>query len=185
LNVSSTRSDGIFDSILGCMNTRLAPAYMVNVLGKWVAKLSEMVPKPGDAMFRAWVTDSIAVGHSDMVYLSREAEPELWLYAPMQSRPLGKSLPSILATCSCPGFSAGETSQRRRAGGRKTWDVRHTNGKDGTLLREVSVTASCLICKQSWPLPSEHMVGVLRKHYGVFSAIVPYFSEGYDDAFEG
>ncbi|KAG8715073.1 hypothetical protein FRC08_011025 [Ceratobasidium sp. 394] len=170
-------SDAGFDSLLASMNLRLSPAYLVNLVAKITTGLVEQAPWAAETMFRMWLADSIAPSHSDMLLLARKREPELWLYAPFQSRPLGKPLPNVLAVCSCPGLSGGGTENKvlRRAGGRKVWDVRQTNGKDGTPLRDVRVQAACLVCRQSWPLPSEHMDGVLRKYFGTFGAVVPYF----------
>lgn len=99
----------------------------------------------------------------------------LWLYAPFQSRPLGKPLPSVISVCSCPDVPPGERLVLRRRNSRKVWEVDH-NGADGVLLRDVVLKATCSVCRQVWPLPSEHMAGTLRKHAGIFAAIVPYMA---------
>ncbi|QRW09563.1 Hydrocephalus-inducing protein [Ceratobasidium sp. AG-Ba] len=168
------RPDRQLESLLCAMNTRLSPAYMVNLIAKISTTMVDPDPDASETLFRLWISDTLAASHTNLLFLAREAEPTMWLYAPFQSRPLGKTLPSIFSACSCPGLSPGEQRSRRRQGSRKTWDVSH-DGRDGQLLRDVVVYAKCSICGQSWPLLSDYFAGRLRKYAGVFAAVVPYF----------
>jgi hypothetical protein len=168
-------SESPFDTLLGAMNTKLSVAYMVNLMARLSTRMVDPDPRVTETMFHMWLTDSVAASHTDMLCLARGSEPILWLYAPFQSRPLGKPLPSIMSTCSCPDRSAAEPVTLRRAKSRKEWEVDH-NGADGMALHDVVVKATCTVCRQMWPLPSEHLAGTLRKHAGSFAAVVQYFA---------
>jgi hypothetical protein len=157
------------------MNTKLCVGYVVNLVARLSTKLVDPDPHAAETIFRTWLTDSVAASHTDLVCLARGSEPVLWIFAPFQSRPLGKPLPSIITTCSCPGVPQGERLHLRRQNSRKAWEVDH-NGADGMLLRDVVLKATCTLCRQVWPLPSEHMAGTLRKYGGMFSAVVPYMA---------
>ncbi|QRV74571.1 Hydrocephalus-inducing protein [Ceratobasidium sp. AG-Ba] len=168
-------SEQRFDYMLGCYNTRLAPAFVVNLAAKLSTTVMDSLLHGGVEAFRAWVTDSLAFSHSDLIFLAPNIKPELWFYAPMQSRPLGKPLPDLLAVCSCPNGPLEGRSVRR--GSRKVWDVRYEGAVDRAKLRDVRVNARCSVCRQQWPLPSEHLSGVLRQYMSSYVAVVPYFFE--------
>lgn len=171
---SRDRSDGPFDTLIGALNTKLCIGYVVNLAARLSTKLVDHDPHVREKMFQTWLTD-LAASHTDIICLVRGSEPMLWLYAPFQSRPLGKPLPSVISTCSCPGIAPGERLNLRRLNSRKAWEVDH-NGKDGVLLRDVVLKATCTVCRQVWPLPSEHMAGTLRQYTGTYAAIVPYMA---------
>jgi hypothetical protein len=122
-----------------------------------------------------WLRDDLAVTHSDLICFSRDEAPVMWLFSPFQSRPLGKELPSVLMTCTCPSLEKPNTSRLPAERVRKLWKVTH-NAKPGKPLREVEVKASCTVCKQVWKLPTEALHGELRYVGGLYAAIVPYFS---------
>jgi hypothetical protein len=157
------------------MNSKLSVAYVVNLLARLTTQMVDPDPCASETMFQMWLTDSVAASHTDILCLARGSAPMLWLYAPFQSRPLGKPLPNIMTTCSCPNLPGGEAKSLRRLNSRKAWEVDH-NGADGVALRDVVVKATCTVCRQAWPLPSEHLAGTLRKHSGTFAAVVPYFA---------
>ncbi|QRV85102.1 helicase domain-containing protein [Ceratobasidium sp. AG-Ba] len=159
--------------LLAAMNTKLSPAYLVPLTVTYSTMLIRSGNQCAESMFRLWLADSLAPAHTDIFCWSRERVPELWVYAPFQSRPLGKPLPDILSTCTCPGLPDGPPRVLRN-GSRKSWEVDH-NGSDGCQLRDVIVKATCTVCRQMWPLHSEHMTGTLRKYKGVYAAVVPYF----------
>ncbi|KAG9126804.1 hypothetical protein FRC07_001877 [Ceratobasidium sp. 392] len=165
---------GLFDSLLATMNTKMSPAYTANFLAALSTTMTGPDRQPEETMLRRWISDSVAVSHTDMLCLVRGRQPELWLYAPFQSRPLGRPLPSIMATCTCPDVPHGEFRVVKRHRSRKVWEVDH-NGRDGVPLREVRVKATCTICRQMWPLMSHHMAGTLRKYSGIYAAVLPYF----------
>ncbi|KAB5587679.1 Hydrocephalus-inducing protein [Ceratobasidium theobromae] len=166
---------GPFDTLLGAMNTRLSVAYMLNLIARLSTCMVERGPNVTETMFQMWLTDSVAASHTDVLCFARGREPTLWLYAPFQSRPLGKPLPSIMSTCSCPDMPTDRHQALRRLNSRKAWEVDH-NGADGVALRDVVVKATCTVCRQMWPLPSEHLAGTLRKYGGTFAAVVPYLA---------
>ncbi|KAG9099553.1 hypothetical protein FRC06_005156 [Ceratobasidium sp. 370] len=168
-------SEGLLDTLLMTMNIKLCLVYMLNLLARLSTRMVDADPHAAETMFQTWLSDSLAPSHTDILCLSRRSEPMLWQYAPFQSRPLGKPLPSIMSMCTCPGVPVGEYRQLRRLGSRKAWEVDH-NGRDGSALRDVAVKATCTLCRQMWPLPSEHMAGTLRKHLGIYATVVPYFA---------
>ncbi|KAG8736717.1 hypothetical protein FRC10_009026 [Ceratobasidium sp. 414] len=168
-------NNGPFDTLLAAMNIKLCAVYMLNLLARLSTRMVDPDPNATETMFQTWLTDSLAPSHTDILCLARGSAPTLWLYAPFQSRPLGKPLPSIMSMCTCPGVPAGEHKRLRRLNSRKAWEVDH-NGADGAALRNVVVKATCTVCRQVWRLPSEHMAGTLRKYSGTFAAMVPYFA---------
>jgi hypothetical protein len=162
------------------MNTKLSVAYLVNLIVRLSTQIVDPDPCVAERMFQMWLTDSIAASHTNILCLSRGSEPMLWLYAPFQTRPLGKPLPNIMTTCSCPGLAGDELKTLRRLNSRKAWEVDH-NGVDGVALRDVVVKATCTVCRQVWPLLLEHLAGTLRKHSGTFAALMPYFATSNND----
>ncbi|KAG8722665.1 hypothetical protein FRC08_014410 [Ceratobasidium sp. 394] len=167
--------DKAFDSLLGCMNTRLSPAFMVNLLARLSIKLVGQKEWAGPTTFQTWMRDSVACSHSDLLWLAPGAQPELWLYAPFQSRPLGKPLPNLLSVCSCPDYPRQLDHKPATQRPRKIWKVTH-NGKPGDKLSDIKVKVQCRLCRQLWVLPTEHLVGRLRQVDGVYGVIVPYFA---------
>jgi hypothetical protein len=172
-------SDGMLDSLVGCLNKKFSPAFMVNVFAKWSKALVNETGEACKAMHHIWMRDTIACSHSDLLCLARGRRPELWLYAPFQSRPLGKPLPSLLSVCPCSPAS-NEQAQAANIRRRKIWKVEH-NGNPGSKLRNVKVKAICQACRQAWPLPQESLAGSLMKINGVYGAVVPYFSNSDDE----
>ncbi|KAF8597009.1 hypothetical protein BDV93DRAFT_513684 [Ceratobasidium sp. AG-I] len=166
--------NGPFDSLLGCMNLKLAPAFMLNLVTKMTTKLAKVDQWAEEKMLECWLTDGIACNHTDMLLLTKRSPPVMWLFAPFESRPLGKELPSLLSVCSCPQLSTSRTDPAE-GWNRKVWRVTH-DWKKGKPLNEVIVKASCSVCGQMWLLPSEHLAGSLRRVDGLFAAVVPYFS---------
>jgi hypothetical protein len=148
---------------------------MVSVLCRWSTRLVEQDKWAHDIMRKTWLTDGPARIHTDIVYMAVNEEPEMWLYAPFQSRPLGKPLPSLLKVCTCPGIARKPDGTPVAQQPRKVWKVTHS-GKAPNALRDVSVKASCTVCKQSWSLPSENLSGRLDNAGGKYCAIVPYFA---------
>ncbi|GAB1528453.1 hypothetical protein RhiTH_011647 [Rhizoctonia solani] len=155
-------------TLVACLNKKLSPVYMFNWLNKATKALAEEPDEVQRTLRLSWLRDSIAPSHSDLLFMSNGHAAEMWLYAPFQSRPLGRPLPSLLSVCPC---SSEGKNQRRK----KIWKVDH-NGKSGKQLCDVEVKAICRACRQKWPLPQEDMKGILVKVNGVYAAIVPYFS---------
>jgi hypothetical protein len=169
-------SDGTLDTLIGCLNKKFSPAFMVNVFAKWSKLLVDESDEACKTMLHTWMRDTIACSHSDLLCLARGRRPEMWLYAPFQSRPLGKPLPSLLSVCPCspPVDTQGLVAIGIRR--RKIWKVEH-EGVPGAKLRDVKVKAICQACRQAWPLPYESLAGILIRINGVYGAIVPYFDE--------
>ncbi|KAG8734422.1 hypothetical protein FRC11_014268 [Ceratobasidium sp. 423] len=159
--------------VVACLNKKLSPTYMFNLFTKLTKGLAARPDQARNVVHMGWMRDSIATSHSDLVCLARNQPVELWLYAPFQSRPLGKALPSVLSVCECSAQDAspqGTNINKRR---RKIWKVEH-DGKHGDMLRDVKVKAICRACGQAWILPQETMAGKLIKVNGVYGAVVPY-----------
>ncbi|KAG8795541.1 hypothetical protein FRC12_012980 [Ceratobasidium sp. 428] len=163
-----------FGSLVGCLNKKLSPAYLANlmVMFSW-----NLAGQPGDAkktLHHTWMKESIACSHTDLLYMAPGKAPEMWLYAPFQSRPLGKPLPNVFSVCPCSKSTdpADDTTVARR----KIWKVEH-KGRPGSKLGDVKVRAICQGCKQAWPLAYEALQGTLVKIAGVYGAVVPYFHE--------
>jgi hypothetical protein len=164
-----------FDSLLGAMNPKLSMAFMGNLMAHLSTQMVDPDPCATETMFQIWWSDSVAASHSNILCIACGNEPMLWIYAPFQSQPLGKPLPSIMSMCSCPGLPVGELKPLRRAKSHKEWEVDH-NGADGVALCNVVVKATCTLCQQVWLLPSEHLARMLRKYSRNFAALMPYFA---------
>jgi hypothetical protein len=147
---------------------------MLNLVSRSSIETAGYTEWTASALFKLWLNESQACTHTGLICMEREKPPVMWLFSPFQTRPLGKELPSLLMTCTCPllrtGPEGGETL------GRKVWAVTH-NGRDGMLLRNVKVTAACSICRQGWELDSRNLDGHLRRSGGLYAAVVPYFAD--------
>jgi hypothetical protein len=125
-------------------------------------------------LLELWLRHDLASTHTDLICISREEDPELWLFSPFQTRPLGKELPSILMTCSCSSLDKPGSRRTGNSQTRTIWKVTH-NSKHGKALRDIAVKAACSTCKQTWILPTADLVGKLHHTAGLYAAIVPYF----------
>ena len=161
--------------MIGCMNKKLSATYMFNFLTKVTKALAERQDDVSKVVQLTWIRDSIAPVHSDLLCVARDRAPEMWLYAPFQSRPLGKALPSLLSVCPCSAEPMGQ----EQAGGverrRKLWKVTH-DGRPGVQLRDVKVRAVCRACRREWLLPQGELAGRLIRVNDVYAAVVPFFS---------
>ncbi|CUA72102.1 Hydrocephalus-inducing protein [Rhizoctonia solani] len=160
--------------VFACLNKKLSPIYMFNLFNKVTKALAERPADARSVVQLAWMRDSIACSHSDLLCVARNLPAELWLYAPFQSRPLGKALPSLLSVCSCKRRDDHPDPQVGRVGRRKIWKVEH-KGKAGDKLKDIELRAICRACGQWWLLSHTPLEGHLSKVNGVFGAIVPYF----------
>ncbi|EUC59167.1 hypothetical protein RSOL_299290, partial [Rhizoctonia solani AG-3 Rhs1AP] len=100
--IDRNNSPSQLDSIVGCLNRRMSPGYIVNLISKLSTRLVEQDDWAREVMFETWLTDSIARTHSDLLHLAPGRSAEMWLYAPFQSRPLGKPLPGFTAHLQVP-----------------------------------------------------------------------------------
>ncbi|CUA72954.1 alpha-mannosidase [Rhizoctonia solani] len=166
-------SMGTLDSITGCLNRKMSPGFMVNMMASMSTRLVEKSDWAWETMFEVWLTDSIARTHSDLLYLAPSRPAEMWLYAPFQSRPLGKPLPDLLQVCHCSKLEGSSASSDGTVG-RKQWKVTH-EGKGGQPISQIKVKAACSRCKQHWQLPSADMVGDLKNMGGQYGVRIPYF----------
>jgi hypothetical protein len=165
-------SGGAFDALVGCLNKKLAPAFLVNLVARITTTLAGNEEYASETIRDCWLSDGVACTHTDIIYMTRGKRPLMWLFSPFASRPLGKELPHLLRICSC---QRNDQRDERSARGRKFWVVSH-NASDGMALQDIVVKASCSLCKQMWVLPTEHLAGNIYRHAGLYAAIVPYFA---------
>lgn len=166
-------SGGPFNVLVGCLQKKLAPAFLVNLLARTSISLAGIEESAYETILECWLSDGVACHHSNLIYMTRNVRPVMWLFSPFDSRPLGKELPHLLATCSCRRDS--DSPMQGQPSDRKVWLVSH-NAVDGMLLRDVVVKAKCSVCRQMWTLPTEHLAGNVYCHAGLYAAIVPFFA---------
>lgn len=160
------------DMVMGCLNEKLAPAFIVCFLGKLTTVTADNILSPEDAV-ECWLSDDIAVSHTDLICLQQSLPPVIWLFSPFGSRPLGKELPHLLNVCKCKREHQEGSQQQQKD--RKVWKVSH-NAAHGVPLNQVEVKVTCSLCRQMWVLPSEHLTGQVYTHAGLYSAIIPFFA---------
>lgn len=148
------------------MNKRLLIAYLVNLVANSAVELLGYHTWTSRMVLDNWLRDSLACTHTDLIFFTRKAEPTRFCFSPFQTRPLGKDLPSLFASCDCGAVGSGR--------GRKIWDVRH-DGHHGKKLKDVLVTVRCSFCGRRWTLQEPQLPGILVKIGGLYAAEVPYF----------
>ncbi|KDN43800.1 hypothetical protein RSAG8_05793, partial [Rhizoctonia solani AG-8 WAC10335] len=147
--------NNLVHTVIGCLNEKLTPAFLVCFLGKLTTSMADDVVSAGEVV-ECWLSDDIAVSHTDLIYLEKLSPPLMWLFSPFDSRPLGKELPHLLSVCKCKREQQEGGHQQQKD--RKVWRVSH-NAAHGVPLNEVQVKVSCSLCRQMWVLPSEHLTG--------------------------
>ncbi|EUC54287.1 hypothetical protein RSOL_036300, partial [Rhizoctonia solani AG-3 Rhs1AP] len=165
------RSD-LVNTVMGCLNEKFTPAFLVCFLGKLTTSTANDKLLSEDVI-DSWLSDDIAVSHTDLICLEKWSPPVMWLFSPFNSRPLGKELPHILTACQCKRMQ--RTSNQQQQKNRKVWMTSH-NAAHGMHLNKVQVKVTCSLCRQMWILPSEHLTGVVYTHAGLYSSIVPFFA---------
>lgn len=100
-----TRRDSHIESVVACINTKLAPAFMIGMVVKTSVELLGYEGWSTDALLNLWLRDELASTHSELLCITRHKPPTMWLFSPFQTRPLGKALPSVLMTCTCPSLN--------------------------------------------------------------------------------
>jgi hypothetical protein len=126
-----------------------------------------------------WLRNTLANGHTDLIYFERCRQPEMFFFSPFLTRPLGISLPSILSHCPCKteqpkDASMHEDRQGDKKGVRKVWKVAHT-GKMQMPLGQVQIKLLCSCCKRIWKIQKPDLKGVLWKSGGLHASVVQYF----------
>ncbi|CAE6361975.1 unnamed protein product [Rhizoctonia solani] len=156
-----------FDSIVGMLNERLNPCYLASFVAKVSTQLLGYDHWDQQSVMDVWLRDTLACTHTDLVYFGKEEKAQIFLFSPMQSRPLGRELPSIHMTCKCvPG-----NDNRSR---RKTWIVKHRSFQ-GMDLNHIDINIRCSQCRSSYDLRASDHQGTLVKIGGLYAALVPYF----------
>ncbi|KAG9096978.1 hypothetical protein FS749_007349 [Ceratobasidium sp. UAMH 11750] len=163
---------GPLDRIVGCLNTRLASAYMVDFVVKASVEMLGFDDWTMSGVFQAWMRSDSACTHSDLIYFSKTDPVVMWLFSPFQTRPLGKPLPSLIGKCTCPKGPLIPLPEGAK--GQKIWKVTW-RGAVGSSLDKITVKATCSLCGQTWQLPTENMVGTLLEVSGLYAVEVPFF----------
>lgn len=157
-------------SLVGTMNRRLCAAYLINFVAQSVVPLLGFTTWNADKVLDAWLRDSAACTHTDLIYFGRNEKARVLYFSPFQTRPLGKNLPNLFDSCQCRDHNV-ESPNR---GKKKVWKVLH-NGVHNRKLSEIVITISCSLCKTKWSLHQPNLPGKLHKVAGLFAAEVPYF----------
>jgi hypothetical protein len=121
-----------------------------------------------------WLRNTLANGHSDLIYFERLHRPRAFFFSPFLTRPLGIPLPSILTFCPCKVESQQGDLQGNNRGVRKVWKVSHKGRKDMPL-GQVVIKVQCSCCKRSWRIQKPGLKGVLWTSGGLYASIVDYF----------
>lgn len=162
-----------FQHLVGFLNTRLAPSLLTSMLPWVVVESLGRDESFASALVEHWMCDEMASTHTDVILLSPGTLPELYLFAPFQSRPLGRPLPSIVHTCLCPSIKKPAPSDTS-----KKWIVKHNIRKsaetsDGTSC--VDIRVRCSRCQAQWDLDTKDFPGKLIGVGGLYYARLPYF----------
>jgi hypothetical protein len=165
----------VLDLLLSFFNIKLAPAFVAGMIARITTCLAGREARwTRPIIVNTWLTDGVACGHSDVLYMARYTPPHMWLFSPFDSRPLGRELPHLLTVCKCKAKEGlPEDINPRRT--RKVWIISH-NGTTGTALSELELNARCSLCNQKWKLPTDHLKGFLYQYGGLYAAVVPYFT---------
>lgn len=167
--------EGLIQTVVGCFNQKLAPAFMLGMVAKASVQLIGYEGWSTPKLLDLWLLDDLAATHSDLICFSRNEAPVMWLFSPFQTRPLGKELPSVITTCTCTLTEITNSSRPAHERVRRIWKVTH-DGKDGKPLRDIKVKVRCSACKQFWYLQTKYLQGKLHRMGGLYAAVVPCFS---------
>lgn len=130
----------------------------------------------GSVFVERWMLDEMASAHTDLVLLSPSRLPDMYLFAPFKSRPLGRDLPSIFHTCSCPSIKKPASSTTY-----KEWIVKHKilkpnkEAPPSDNLSRVKIWILCSRCQQKWDLDTSDVPGKLFAVGGLNYVQLPYF----------
>ncbi|KAG9103187.1 hypothetical protein FRC06_011844 [Ceratobasidium sp. 370] len=81
---------GAFNVLVGCLNKKLTPAFMINLVTGLTTSLVGTDESPGEEMLNCWLNDGMACSHTDLIYMAKGLPPSMWLFSPFKSRPLGE-----------------------------------------------------------------------------------------------
>ncbi|QRV74544.1 NAD-dependent histone deacetylase SIR2 [Ceratobasidium sp. AG-Ba] len=91
----------ILENIVGCLNTRLPASVMTPLISSLVVDALGYGTELPTSFVENWMRDEMASALTDIILFSPKSEPMIYRFAPMQTRPLGRPLPSVLHTCDC------------------------------------------------------------------------------------
>ncbi|QRV83744.1 NAD-dependent histone deacetylase SIR2 [Ceratobasidium sp. AG-Ba] len=91
----------ILENIVGCLNTRLPASVTTSLLSSVVMDALGYGREFPTSFVENWMRDEMASSLTDLILFSQKSEPIMYCFAPMQTRPLGRPLPSVLHTCGC------------------------------------------------------------------------------------
>jgi hypothetical protein len=122
---------------------------------------------PIELVVEKWMNNDEVFEYSNLIVFSVSAGTTMALASNISRRPMGKPLPDVAATCSCPVD---------RSGGEKVWVVEH-DARDGCLAKVVNVVARCSLCGRFWRLPTAGLAGTVKHVSGRYAITVGYYAK--------
>lgn len=163
-----------FENVVGFLNDRLAPALVICTVAGFIADSLGLNEDFRKAVLESWMRDEMAPTHTDLVLFSSNPSErcEVFMFSPLQTRPLGRQLPSVLEICSCK-----PDASQKGARAKRNWRVIHNLGnRKSKMLKDIrNLQVMCESCKKIWTLETEHMPGTLEELGGLYFVCVPYF----------
>jgi hypothetical protein len=153
--------------MVGMLNQRLAPCYLASFLPKVATQLLGYSHWDQRMVLDVWIRDTLACTHTDMIYFGKQEAPQVFFFSPMNTRPLGRELPSIHMVCKC------RPDEKSRSN-KKKWIVKH-RGHEKMALNTIFIHIKCSQCGKGHGLTAKDHEGVLVKVGGLFAAVVPVF----------
>ncbi|KAG9095517.1 hypothetical protein FRC06_009708 [Ceratobasidium sp. 370] len=64
-------NSGTFNALIGCLNKKLAPAFIINLIARVTTSLVGIDESPGEEVLNCWLSDSLACSHTDLIYVAK------------------------------------------------------------------------------------------------------------------
>jgi hypothetical protein len=143
------------EHVVLCLNRQLTPSLFGTFLSWVVVEHLGLDLNFESVLVNYWMHNELASAHTDSVLISHRSSPTIFLFAPFQSRPLGKQLLSILHSCDCPSIKETDNLVQKKyyiGQEHKLW--RKNYDDPGIPLARFDLTLSCTWCGQKWELNS-------------------------------